>query len=367
MGGKTKYFLIGLTILLLILSIWFLGKIIAYVLIAAALSILLQPAVRLLNKIRYKKIVIPGFISALLTLSVFWAIVFLFFRYTFPLIAGEAKILSSIEPSEIVNNIEQPVTHLTEYLSKLQIHLPAGGDLSDIIAKKIMGVVNLTDIQSVLTSVASTVGDIIIAFFAITFITFFFLKDEKMFLKVLLTLTPVEYETEVKHALLSVNRLLMKYFAGVILDVLVVFTLTTTGMTILGIGFQHALILGLAGGLLNVIPYVGPFLSVTFGMFVGIVTNADVDFYTGIMPLLGWMLLVYIIINIIDATLVQPFIFSKSVKAHPLEIFIVILSAGTLAGVTGMILAIPSYTVLRVIAKEFFHNFKFVKKLTKNF
>jgi predicted PurR-regulated permease PerM len=179
-------------------------------------------------------------------------------------------------------------------------------------------------------------------------------------------LVPVDYENEVTHAMLSIKKLLMRYFLAIILDMLVIFVLTTIGMTILGLGFQHALVLGLVGGIFNIIPYVGPIISIIFGMLIGILTHADANFYTEIMPLLGWMLLVYVIINILDATLVQPFIFSNSVKAHPLEVFLVILTAGTLAGVPGMILAIPSYTVIRVIAKEFFHNFKFVKKLTKN-
>jgi len=76
------------------------------------------------------------------------------------------------------------------------------------------------------------------------------------------------------------------------------------------------------------------------------------------------MVIVIIITQTIDNVVFQPFIFASSVNAHPLEIFIVILAAGSFAGVAGMILAIPSYTVLRVIGKEFFNNFKTIKKLT---
>jgi predicted PurR-regulated permease PerM len=70
-------------------------------------------------------------------------------------------------------------------------------------------------------------------------------------------------------------------------------------------------------------------------------------------------------INVLDAIFFQPFIFSNTVKAHPLEIFIVILMAGTLAGISGMIVAIPVYTLIRIVAKEFLAHFKFFKKLTE--
>ncbi len=80
---------------------------------------------------------------------------------------------------------------------------------------------------------------------------------------------------------------------------------------------------------------------------------------------MGYMMLVFCITQLIDNLVFQPFIFGKSVYAHPIEILIVIMMAGSLAGITGMILAIPAYTVLRVFAKEFFNNFRVVQKLTE--
>jgi len=73
-----------------------------------------------------------------------------------------------------------------------------------------------------------------------------------------------------------------------------------------------------------------------------------------------------IIINLLDAFFFQPTIYANVVKAHPLEIFLVILLAGSLAGIPGMILAIPTYTVLRIIAKEFLNKYPVVKRVTKN-
>ncbi len=366
MNKTTRYIVIAVAIAFIALCIWFLGNIIAYILIGLVLSLILQPITRFFNRIKIKKFSIPSFVNAILTLVIFWFIVFIFFRFTFPLIASEANTLSSVDPAKIVSNLDQPVKEVTQFLSHLNIYTGNESNLTEVMVNRIMGIINLSDFSVFFSSLANILGDIFIAFFAITFITFFFLKDERLFLRAVHALVPVDYETEVTHVMLSIKKLLMRYFLGIILDMLVIFILTTIGMTILGLGFQHALVLGLVGGIFNIIPYVGPLISIIFGMLIGILTHADANFYTEIVPLLGWMMLVYVIINVLDATLVQPFIFSSSVKAHPLEVFLVILTAGTLAGVPGMILAIPSYTVIRVIAKEFFHNFKFVKKLTKN-
>lgn len=124
--------------------------------------------------------------------------------------------------------------------------------------------------------------------------------------------------------------------------------------------------MGLIAGIMNVIPYLGPVLGTTIGLVLGIAGNLDLNFYDELVPLTIYMVLVFITVQLIDNTLFQPLIYSSSVNAHPLEIFLVIMIAASLAGIAGMILAIPTYTILRVFAKEFFSEFKIVKKLTRN-
>ena len=74
----------------------------------------------------------------------------------------------------------------------------------------------------------------------------------------------------------------------------------------------------------------------------------------------------FIIAQLVDNFFSQPFIFSKSVKSHPLEIFLIIIIFGLLFGITGLIIAIPLYTAIKVIAKEFWSEYRIVKRLTKN-
>jgi predicted PurR-regulated permease PerM len=138
------------------------------------------------------------------------------------------------------------------------------------------------------------------------------------------------------------------------------------GMTIAGIDFQQALVMGLILGVLNVIPYVGPWLGLFIAIIMGVASHINQDFSTVVVPLIYYMIIVEAITHLIDNIVFQPVIFSNSVKAHPLEIFIVVLAAGFAAGIPGMILGIPAYTVLRVFAREFFYGFKAVQKITSS-
>jgi predicted PurR-regulated permease PerM len=142
--------------------------------------------------------------------------------------------------------------------------------------------------------------------------------------------------------------------------------LVTIGMTIVGIDFQQALVMGLILGILNVIPYVGPWLGLFIAIIMGVASHINQDFTTVVVPLVTYMMIVEAIVHLIDNVVFQPIIFSSSVKAHPLEIFIVVLASGFAAGIPGMILGIPAYTVLRVLAREFFYNFKAVQRITSS-
>ena len=109
---------------------------------------------------------------------------------------------------------------------------------------------------------------------------------------------------------------------------------------------------------------VGVIIGAAFGIFITISSNLGIDFYAELAPMLIKVFVVFQVVQIIDNNLIQPYIFSKSVLAHPLEIFIMILVGAQVAGILGIILAIPVYTIIRVIAKEFLYQFKIVKQLT---
>jgi predicted PurR-regulated permease PerM len=132
------------------------------------------------------------------------------------------------------------------------------------------------------------------------------------------------------------------------------------------VGLESALVIALFAATANLIPYIGPIFGMAFGVIivVGQAYALGMDVHYGLFTL--QILSVFAVTQVTDNIFFQPIIFSNSINAHPLEIFVVIAIAGTLAGATGMIIAIPAYSALRIFAKEFLQNIKVVRSLTKN-
>lgn len=208
------------------------------------------------------------------------------------------------------------------------------------------------------------VGETFISAFAVTFITFFFLKERGLLLKGLLLFLPAKYEESLKGILASIKRLLRRYFVGIFIQTTLVGCLITLGFSIIGVSFNHAAAIGVMCGLLNVIPYVGPLIGFILGLLVGSIVYLQTPLAMDFLFYLLSIGIVHAIVNLVDNVVFQPLIFSNSVMAHPLEIFIVILMAGFAFGIVGMFLAIPVYTILRVIAREFFSQYKIVREIT---
>lgn len=361
-----RYGLIVLGLALVIFLLWYFNSIVVYIIISAILGLVGHPLVRALDKVKIGRFKIPRSVSAGITLLCFYVIIFTFFRLFIPLIAFEANEFSNIDVENVKLQLQEPINQLQGYFGSIEIGDNEAVSLEDYISQKVISIVSISQLSNLVGSVTGILGDVFIAFFAISFITFFFLRDEKMAGNGLLLLIPSKYEEGVAKALTSIKKLLLRYFLGLFAEVLLVMILITFGLWIVGIDFQQAVIIGLFAGMLNVVPYVGPVIGTLFGLILGLVVNLDMNFYSELLPLLGYMLIVFVSVQVIDNVLFQPLIYSNSVNAHPLEIFLVILIAGSFAGIKGMIVAIPMYTVLRVIAKEFFNKFKVVKKLTEN-
>ncbi len=366
MKSTGKYIIAGIGLIILLVVVWYFKNIVAYILISAVFSLIGRPLVDLLERIRIRRFHFPRALAALITLVVLWGIFITFFRVFVPLIINQMQELSTIDRKMIMTSLEEPIRRIEEFLRGYNIGLEEGATLEDYITSKLVTLLSFSVVSKILGSAASFVGNILVALFSISFITFFFLKDERLFVNGVILLVPIKHEEGTHHAMSSIKRLLMRYFIGIFLQITCIIILVTIGLTIVGLGFDKALIIGLIVGLFNVIPYLGPYIGAFLGILLGIANNLGMEFYSQLLPMLGYMMIVFITVQIIDNVLFQPLIYGTSVMAHPLEIFIVILVAGYLAGVVGMFLAIPFYTVLRVIAKEFFNQYKLIKKLTEN-
>jgi predicted PurR-regulated permease PerM len=366
MNSVIRNILILAGIVLLIMAAWFFREIVVYILVSGVLSIMGRPLVDLLCRIRIWKWHFPRPLSALITLLLIWGLIIMFFYTFIPLVAGQIDQLSSIDSSKLVQFIEVPIKKIEGLIKALNKDFTQEGSIRAYIIAKVAGVLNINVIQNFIGSVAGILGNIIIAIFSISFITFFFLKDQHLFFETILMWVPDKYVNNVNRALYSIKRLLTRYFIGIVIQSTCIMILVTIGMTIVGIDFKQALVMGLILGIINVIPYVGPWLGLFIAIIMGVASHMDQDFNTVVIPLVFYMFLVEAIVHLIDNIVFQPVIFSNSVKAHPLEIFIVVLASGFAAGVPGMIFGIPTYTVIRVFAGEFFNNFKAIRKITSS-
>ena len=366
MKATLRNILIFCGILILIGCAWFFRNIVVYILVSGVFSIMGRPLVDLFCRIRIKKWFFPRSLGALLTLAIIWGIIIIFFVIFIPLVTRQIDYFSTIDSEKIVQIVAEPLNKIENLFRVVNKDISKSLSIDDYIVGKIAAVLNINMIQNFIGYLIGILGNVLIAIFSITFITFFFLKDQQLFFESILMWVPDKYVDNVTRALFSIKKLLTRYFIGIVIQSTCVMILVTIGMTIVGIDFQQALVMGLILGILNVIPYAGPWIGLFIAIIMGVASHINQDFNTVVIPLVYYMMIVEGVTHLIDNIVFQPVIFSNSVKAHPLEIFIVVLASGFAAGIPGMIFGIPAYTVLRVFAREFFYNFKAVQKITSS-
>ena len=182
------------------------------------------------------------------------------------------------------------------------------------------------------------------------------MKDGEKILIALLSTFSTHRKRKLKTSIFKINNLLSRYFVGLILQITILFVIYTVILLIFGV--ENAFIIALLCALLNLIPYVGPMIGFVLMALLTMSSNLQNDFMSVLVGFLRGQL--------VDNVFSQPLIFSNSVKSTALEIFLITLISGTLFGMVGMVVAIPAYTVLKVVLKEFFPNNKIVELLTKN-
>jgi len=359
---KPNIWLLVAGIIAFLVLAYFIRGILLYMIIAAILTMILRPLDRKMERLRFRKKKIPRAVRAVSLLLLVYIIVFAFISIFIPLIVNEINIISNVDQAQVTKALHEPLTQLQELFANYQQTQPNQLTLEQYTQQYLSQLMNVAEVSTLANGVVSVIGGLLVAFFSVSFFTFFFIKDGEVILQMLLLLVPPARVRSIRNIIGDTQTMLTKYFTGVLIDVVFVTAFVSLGMAILGV--QNALIIGIFAGIMNIIPYVGPLIGGTFAIIVGISTNLTLDFYDGMVPLVIKIFFVFVAMNLTDAFLVQPFIFSKRVKAHPLEIFTVILIAGSLAGIGGMVAAVPFYTVLRIILREYLTGSRFVQKLT---
>lgn len=357
-----KYFGYVLVLLIIGFLIFKFYYIIGWLLIAAVLSFVGEPLVRYFDKIHIRKHFIPHWLSSLMALFIMFLFVAGLIGILVPLIINQANALSKIDVDQVSEKFQGPIQWLDNKL-RTSGTLQEGQTLTDFFSEKFRTIMNLDNLGTFVSGFLSAAGSIFLGLFSVFFITFFFLKDENMFENAVLVIVPEKNEEGTRRVIADSKVLLKRYFIGVLVELVSVISLMTLGLWILGI--KNALLIGFFGGIMNIIPYLGPVLGAVIGLSLGITGVLASGDVSALLPVVIKILSVVVVVQFIDNNILVPTIYARSVKSHPLEIFLVIIMGGGLAGFPGMLLAVPAYTVLRVIAKEFFQEFRVVQKITE--
>ena len=326
-----------------------------YLVVAAIISLIGRPIVLFLkNKLKFNNLLAASF-SLLVLVGVLFGIISLFI----PLVIQQGENLSLLNVDELEYKLEKLMNEISLFFNLDPTNIAQYSSLKNIINTD-----NLGAIPEFLNHLLSILGSFTIGLFSVTFISFFLLKDSHILENAILIFVNDKSEGRLKKSFEKIKNLLSRYFLGLLLQISILLVMYSIILLIFGI--KNAIVIAFLCALLNLIPYIGPLIGAVLMMFLTMTSNVEADFSAVILPKTIYVMIGFFIGQLIDNFFSQPFIFSNSVKSHPLEIFIVILAGGTLMGTTGMIVAIPLYTALKVIFKTFMSENKIVRSLTQD-
>jgi len=340
----------------IVLFLFLLNKIqsvIIYIIIAGILSLISRPIILFLRR----KLRFPNSLSVITTMILILALLGGLIGLFIPLIAEQGDSLSLLKVDGLQKNVQNVFNQINTYFSSKGIDV-----LSEI--KNVDFISQFKEIPNLLNSIVSLIGSLSIGLFSVLFISFFFMKDSRILKNGLLILVPGKTKKRFTKSLETINDLLSRYFIGLISQITILFISYTIILLIFGI--NNAVVIAFLCALLNLIPYVGPLIGAVIMIILSMISNIGQDFQEVMLPTSVYVMIGYLIAQLVDNFVSQPKIFSKATKAHPLEIFLVIIIGGLLFGIIGMITAVPIYTAIKVILKEFLSENRIVKILTKD-
>lgn len=365
MNKLARYIIIAVSIAIIAFLLWYFSEVVWYIVISAVLSIIGMPLVNLLARIEIRGKAFPRWLAATITLVVITALITLFFWTMIPLVSSQFHDLSNVDFVAVMNNFSDQINRVDAWIKDKLPSIAGSFSLRSELDDFFSHLLDAVSFKSILTSTTFIATALFVHLFSIFFITYFFLKEEDLFERGFAFFFPERLRDQLHNAMQSVNNLLVRYFIGLLVESTLVFILTAVGLLICGLPMQTSLVIGVLSGVLNVIPYVGAVIAFVISaaiVLVMAVSNATTMSIGMLLLLVG---IVFLVVRLIDNVFLQTLIFANSAKAHPLEVFLVLLLAGYVAGILGMLLAIPAYNVLRVFAKEFFNNFEQVRRLTE--
>lgn len=363
-----KYILLAAGLTIIGAVCWYFRNVIIYVLAAVVVSLISKPVVKILKKIRIKGRSLPDWFLAAFTLIVVIAVLFSAITLVIPLISSIIKGISLTSIEGAAGQISVPLANFNEMLRSTFPSLGGHFRIEMAVFSEIQKFFDVSKLSSFIGSATSFISNFGVGLFSVVFIGFFFIKDDDLFTKIVTSLVPDRHEANAAAAISDIGHLLSRYFIGVLLEVTGVALINFIGLWLIArLGMNAALGIAFMTGILNIIPYVGPLIGGALGTVLGLVIKyssttpigLDVNFWA----FTAIVIAIFCFTQLVDNMLYQPVIYSTSIKSTPLEIFIVLLVVGHMGGPLAMIVAIPCYTVVRVIAFRFFRHIKAIHRL----
>lgn len=347
------YLLIAVVIFLI--GGWYFSNITFYLILSLVLAAILRPLTNRINAFHIMGQHLPRWIAILLSFVLVCLIMFLAGLLFVPLISEQLRVISSYDLDFLYEQIQNPVGKIEDLLIKYGIIKSDPGFLILQVRESMISSFSSIRFQGVVNTIVNTTSSFFIAFMAISFITFFLLLENGLLRRNIMGLVPNAYYELAVSTFSKVERLLSNYLVGLLIQMSIIFSLASIGLTLMDI--NYALTIAMFAAVANLIPYAGPILGATFGVIVGLTTGEFND-SNDVVFMVVKILSVFSVVQLTDNIVLQPLIFSKSVKAHPLEIFVVIFAGAKIAGILGMIFAIPVYTIFRVSIMEFYRGYR---------
>ncbi|EIE7851898.1 AI-2E family transporter [Listeria monocytogenes] len=355
-------FVLGLLIFLLVaLDIYVLTKIafifdplmvilktVAAPIILAGISYyLFNPIIDWLEKHKWKR----GWAIALLYLVIIGLLILLF-SFVIPAVKDQIVSLFKSFPG-YWDQITQKFDEFSRSSLFDQIKDKLNTNMSDIM--KTLSTKGTSVINSAISSIGSIVGtvtEVVLAIVTTPLVLFYLLKDGKKLPDFLLKMLPVNGRAHTRQVLGEANHQISSYIRGQIIVSLCIGILLFIGYLI--IGLPYALTLAIIAACTSIVPYLGPAIAITPAIIIAIVTSPW---------LLIKLIIVWCVVQLLEGKFISPQVMGKTLKVHPITILFVILVAGNLFGVLGVIFAVPGYAVLKVIVTHVFIWFKRISGL----
>ena len=353
---QKPFFYLFLLVSILIFFGWFFFNILVYFVISFVIATILRPLSSYIRNTQIFNIRIPRVIVVLLSFLVLVLILSIFIILFIPLVSEQVQILMRLDYNDLYIKTTTPLSKLESFMIKNGFTQVEKGFIVESLRESIVSIFKQLNFTTIFNNLLSFTGSFLLGLIAVVFISFFLLYEKGIIRKQFIALIPNQYFEVSIAAIFKIEKLLSNYLLGLLFQMFAIFSIASFGLSIVGI--KYALTIALFAAIANLIPYAGPILGAAFGVIVGISTGDFVLASNEYWFLVLKILMVFAVVQLTDNLVLQPLIFSKSIKAHPLEIFVIIFAGANIAGVLGMIMAIPVYTVVRVSIKELYSGYK---------